>query len=745
MADAFVPKSRSLQGYYNHHYYPVNMKLNMMTPAAVRYKSGGKTEDGVTTDFLCRVCNLFYARLQNIRNAGKSHSNYNKNRMRFQNLVSKCKRVKLLSALNSQHQNQRVTTVDYPFKSRWQKLLMCCFSLISMLTMRPQSALAAAAAMGAPSSAGGVIKTMDRRELFTSITTFVILFTILALLHAVEIAITTLYPWKVRDFAEEERDASTGKKRKGTFTILNEDIQRVLITILVTGTTCSIYATTIFSDFMGAAFGVQGEKYVPIVLTSLTLFFVELLPKSVGVYAAEKVARLIVPPLNLLANIVSPVGQTLSYFSKSFLKLFGMKVSDDANAVSDSELRLIVTGARDSGTIDHSEQEMIQGVLNLQTTRIRELMKPRVEVVACEDSWNVAQVLHRVQTSGYSRIPVYKGEIDNIVGIVLAKNVLDYFVNGVVSIKSHREIDENETFTNDRVAIDRSIDAFVKSNTGAELANRINMNIKDAGLIESCYFVPDTANSWGVLQEMRKRRVHVAIVVDEYGGTEGLVSLEDIVEEVVGEIYDEDDAEDFYFSEDSIQAQDDGTFLIRGDAHLDDCDTILNLDLDDEVIKEFSTISGYLCSVAGEILKENDFVMASSGDVDNMGWCFECLETDKKRIRQLRVSRLLGSMSVDDETNSDENKQETNKDQSLDSDSFDEFSEEIFDQYDINLNTALENGEVIADAIEEETERIERMVQSNEFKREVVEQINSAVEKNFPQTLGKSESVDTKY
>ena len=244
---------------------------------------------------------------------------------------------------------------------------------------------------------------------------------------------------------------------------------------------------------------------------------------------------------------------------------------------------------------------------------------------------------------------------------------------------------------------------------------------------------------------MRKRRVHVAIVVDEYGGTEGLVSLEDIVEEVVGEIYDEDDAEDFYFSEDSIQAQDDGTFLIRGDAHLDDCDTILNLDLDDEVIKEFSTISGYLCSVAGEILKENDFVMASSGDVDNMGWCFECLETDKKRIRQLRVSRLLGSMSVDDETNSDENKQESNKDQSLDSDSFDEFSEEIFDHYEINLNNALENGEVIADAIEEETERIERMVQSNEFKREVVEQINSAVEKNFPQTLGKSESVDTKY
>ena len=347
---------------------------------------------------------------------------------------------------------------------------------LAFLFVKPRSALAAA--MGVSSS--GAPKMMTQRELVANFSLFVALFVVLAMLHAVEIAITTLYPWKVRDFAEEEQDLNNGKQ-KGTFTILNEDIQRVLITILVTGTTCSIYATTIFSDVMGAAFGVRGEKYVPIVLTSLTLFFVELLPKSVGVYAAEKVARLIVPPVNLLANIVSPVGLTLSYLSKSLIQLCGMEVGGESNAVSDSELRLIVTGARDSGTIDHSEQEMIQGVLDLQTTRIRELMKPRVEIVACEDTWNVAQVLNVVRTSGYSRIPVYKGEIDNIVGIVLAKSVLDYFVNGVVSIKSRREIEKDNVYDDKKlesVSIDGSKDAYVKAYTGAEWASRMNMNIR---------------------------------------------------------------------------------------------------------------------------------------------------------------------------------------------------------------------------------------------------------------------------
>ena len=385
---------------------------------------------------------------------------------------------------------------------------------------------------------------------------FLGLFIGLALLHAAEIAITTLYPWKVREFAEEEEKLG----KRGTFKVLNEDITRVLTTILVASTTCSIFATTVFTHLIGASFGAKGERYGALALTCLTLFFVELLPKSIGVTNAEKVARVMTPPINVISAVVSPLGISLSWLAKKTLTLLGMKSKDDGSSISDSQLRLIVTGARDSGTIDHGEQEMIQGVLDLQNQRVKEIMRPRVEMIAVPKEMSVASVLGIVRESGYSRIPVYDGEIDNIVGIVLAKSVLDFFVKGVlVDEDLIRKIRDNQssitdlseesegalsTADSDAIAKTASTDEsskYVKALTGKELTTRMQTSISDAGLIESCYFVPETANGWSVLQEMRKRRVHLAIIVDEYGGTEGLVSLEDIVEEVVGEIYDEDD------------------------------------------------------------------------------------------------------------------------------------------------------------------------------------------------------------
>jgi CBS domain containing-hemolysin-like protein len=380
------------------------------------------------------------------------------------------------------------------------------------------------------------------------------LFVGLALLHAAEIAITTLYPWKVREFAEEEEKLG----KMGTFKILNEDITRVLTTILVASTTCSIFATTVFTHLVASCFGVRGERYGALALTCLTLFFVELLPKSIGVTNAEAVARAMVPPINIMSAVVSPLGISLSWLAKKTLTLLGLKGKDSGSMISDSQLRLIVTGARDSGTIDRGEQEMIQGVLDLQNQRVKEIMRPRVEIIAVPKDMSVASVLGVVRESGYSRIPVYDGEIDNIVGIVLAKSVLDFFVKGVLvdedvirkirdnsgsSADEEKVEDVSKLYSTENIPFGNNGNGkgYVKTLTGQELASRMQTTITDAELIESCYFVPETANGWSVLQEMRRRRVHMAVVVDEFGGTEGLVSLEDIVEEVVGEIYDEDD------------------------------------------------------------------------------------------------------------------------------------------------------------------------------------------------------------
>lgn len=157
--------------------------------------------------------------------------------------------------------------------------------------------------------------------------------------------------------------------------------KRVLTTILVTSTTCSIYATTVFSKLAASSFSPPFQRYAPALLTLLTLFFVELLPKSVGVSNAELVARKCVAPLMVLGRVVAPLGLLLNFLARKVLGLFGLKPKS-ISEVSEEELRLIVSGASDSGSIESTEGEMIQGVLNLQDQKAKEIMMPRVEIVA---------------------------------------------------------------------------------------------------------------------------------------------------------------------------------------------------------------------------------------------------------------------------------------------------------------------------------------------------------------------------
>jgi hypothetical protein len=247
--------------------------------------------------------------------------------------------------------------------------------------------------------------------------------------------------------------------------------------------------------------------------------------------------------------------------------------------------------------------------------------------------------------------------------------------------------------------------------------------ITDAGLIESCYFVPDTANGWSVLQEMRRRRIHMAIVVDEYGGTEGLVSLEDIVEEVVGEIYDEDDEEDFEFSEDSVVLQQDGTFIIRGDADLEDCDAILGLKLkDNEELKEFATISGFLCMCAGEIPSIGDFIMSR-------GWSFEVVAADDKRILLVKGERLIGAFDSEQEGEPD-NPLHTRLKMKLNKESRQEGDSDEGGGAAVSTETLVEETAVelrgIAAANTAEAKDVERMVESTQRKMELLENIKYA-------------------
>lgn len=410
------------------------------------------------------------------------------------------------------------------------------------------------------------------------------LFVFCSSLHAAEISITTLYPWKVREFAEEEGENSP-------FAYLNQDITRVLTTVLVLTTTAQVVSTVLFTTIVSQLESISFSQATAF-LTMFTLFFGELLPKALGVSNAEMVARATVPIISVLAVFLSPFALFSKYLITKILRVFGV-TSDDEGRVSEEELRLMVMGAKQSGGIETNEAKMVEGVLDLQDMRVSEIMKPRIKVEALEANSTLHEFLSLVSTTKYSRIPIYVREIDHIVGVVIAKDTL-------------------------QVAMQPELHNTTKVKT----------------LMEPTYFVPESMRVQMVLEEMRKRRVHLAIVVDEYGGTAGVVTLEDILEEVVGEIYDEGDHEEETTSEDNIALLEDGRYELKGVADLEDVFAALNFTDKEDADKDFGTISGFLCDQAGEIPASGDVLIVED-------YAFTVVEADERRIITVQAEPLV--------------------------------------------------------------------------------------------------------
>ena len=410
-----------------------------------------------------------------------------------------------------------------------------------------------------------------------------VMFVIGAALAAAETAITTLWPWKVRELADKEGGSSP-------FAVLESDLTRFLTTILVTTTSATVLSTAIATEVAGDFFGPAAVGYVTAGMTVFFLFFGEILPKALAVHAPAKVARVMVPVINTLSIIVYPVGKLLAWFSTQILRAFKLPMENDAK-VSEEELRLIVAGAGRSGSIEKYESQIIHNVLDLEETDVRNVMCPRVDVVALPVTSTLTELLELESESHYSRMPVFEDTIDNIVGVAMLKSLLRYL----------RE------------------DASLLPTT------------KVSEIMDPAFFVPESMSVWIVLEEMRKRRLHMAIVVDEYGGTAGLVTLEDILEEVVGEIYDEDD--DYEAEAQFIKKRQDGNFLVEGQADLEKVDQALGMHLDEDDLGDYGTISGFLCARMGGIPEVGD------------RWVFNhvrfvVVDADDRRILGLRAEML---------------------------------------------------------------------------------------------------------
>lgn len=442
------------------------------------------------------------------------------------------------------------------------------------------------------------------------------LFGLSAFFSMAETSITTLWPWKVRELAEKESE-------DGVFKMLRNDVTRFLTTILIGTTVVNIGATALVTEAATAIFGEAGVSAATGVMTVAVLLLTEITPKSIAVHNATEVARFVVRPIAWLSLVLYPVGRVVTYLSMGMLKLLGLKGRSEPY-VTEDELKLMLRGAELSGAIEEEEQDMIENVLEIKDTYVREVMTPLVDVVAIDSSATLVDFHTLWVTHQYSRVPVFEQRVDNIVGIAYAMDLLDYVQKG----------------------------DLLESSTVGDMAHK------------PAYFVPDSMSVWNLLREFRIRKVHMAVVLNEYGGTVGIVTLEDVVEEIVGEIFDENDSkEEIEKKTGYIVMRAEGIYDVDANTSIDQLSEDLNIKMPEG--HQYETVSGFVCEAFGYIPKTGEsikIVLEKEEDLDEYteddGDRQHQKEKEKTQIFQIEIlagnARKVGAVRFERVTQEEE-------------------------------------------------------------------------------------------
>jgi len=369
------------------------------------------------------------------------------------------------------------------------------------------------------------------------------------------------------------------------------------------------YLEPLFGDGPVRIFGVHIGSAMAVSIF-IALFAVSLLhatvgqqvPKLVAVHRAEWItAHLAVPPLHALAFILTPITWPLNFAVQAIVRAFGVKSTGFHPLIqTPEELRLLVTQPQEGNggvEIEDDEREMLRGVFEISETVVREVMTPRTEMVAVPADVSLQRLLEVATEEGHSRIPVYEGTIDQVLGVVLTKDLLRVL--------------------HERGGVAGPFDART--------------------LLRPVYFVPDTKPVDELLSELRRQAVHLAIVLDEFGGTYGLVTLEDLLEEIVGEINDEFDEVELDF-----EHTPEGDVLIDAGVLISEVNERFGLRLPEE---EFDTIGGYVFGSLGRVPEVGDSVMVT-GYEGAMELRVE--ETDERRVASLRLTRAASATVPED-------------------------------------------------------------------------------------------------
>ncbi len=320
---------------------------------------------------------------------------------------------------------------------------------------------------------------------------------------------------------------------------------------------------------------------IVILLTSMVLYiFGRLVPEAIAVRHAEKIALASVGLVQLSSVLLSPFVRIAVVFSNLLSLPLGGQKRDSATLVTEEELKTMVDAGQEEGLIEQDEKAMILSVLDFGDTVAREVMVPRIDVVAVEVNTPLREALDVIISAGHSRIPVYRNTIDDIVGILYAKDLLRLLRDG--------------------------------------------LNPPLAQVLRQPYFTPESKKVSELLQELQSRRVHICIVIDEYGGTAGLVTIEDILEEIVGDIQDEFDAEEPEY----VALPDGSGYILEASINLDDVNELMRVQLP---TGESDTLGGFIYDQLGEVPETGDVVRYG-------GVVLEVMEVNERRILKVRAT-----------------------------------------------------------------------------------------------------------
>ena len=399
----------------------------------------------------------------------------------------------------------------------------------------------------------------------------VVLVAFSAFFSASETAFSSLNQIRLKSRAED------GDSSAARVLAMAEQYDKLLSTILIGNNIVNIAAasigTIIFTKMLGAE---RGATVSTMVLTVVVLIFGEVTPKSLAKEMPEKVATAVSPFLVLLMALMTP----LTWLFTQWKKLLGHFVhSGEADTITEGELMTMVSEAENDGELTDRESELIRSAIEFDDVEVEEILTPRVDVVAVEDDIPLEELAQTFAESGYSRLPVYHGTIDNIIGVVHEK---DFYI---ARLKKATKIDD---------------------------------------LVVPTLYTTGSTQISQLLRTLREQHHHLAVVVDEYGGTEGIITLEDILEELVGEIWDEHDevTEDF-------RKQSDGSWLVSGSASVDDL--YEELDLPEEEDIDSNTVNGLVQEKTCHLPKVGD--RFTLGEYDGV-----VTRTAKRRVTEVRLT-----------------------------------------------------------------------------------------------------------